>query len=239
MVRRAFIMVLIYIYIYIYIRAKCLGILLNRSSQALLVKNSFQSSMKCQKFSGEHAKHIFHPPCVKSGNLARCPINFIGWTLLRMGGKYISEWPCSIYESIYCRVQWNRVLFIPVQWEKSGHTDHEANQGGSAVPHDNTELRQYRSQPGGCRQIPYIGSERKNSVRKTGERYEHREEKSGSVEIPPLYRIWRTSPAYSCSNTSSWPMSRLYPVLCLDAITRLGKWTPGAINYYYYIYIYI
>ena len=50
------------------------------------------------------------------------------------------------------------------------------------------------SQPGGCRRIPYIGSERKNSVRKTGERYKHCEEKSGSVglrpvEIPPFYRI--------------------------------------------------
>ena len=58
------------------------------------------------------------------------------------------------------------------------------------------------------------GRRRKNSVRKTGERYKHREEKSGSValrpvEIPPLYRIWRIPTAYSCSNTSSWPMSRL------------------------------
>ena len=41
------------------------------------------------------------------------------------------------------------------------------------------------------------------------------------------YHIWRTSPAYSCSSTSSWPMSRLYPVLCLEAISRLGKWAPG------------
>ena len=68
-------------------------------------------------------------------------------------------------------------------------------------------------QPGGCRRIPYIRSEKKNSVRKTSERYKHREEKSGSVaqrpmEIPPLYHIWRTPTAYSCSNTSSWPMSR-------------------------------
>ena len=42
----------------------------------------------------------------------------------------------AVYTNIYCRVQRNRVLFIPVQWEKSGHTDHEANRGGSAVPHD-------------------------------------------------------------------------------------------------------
>ena len=70
---------------------------------------------------------------------------------------------------------------------------------------------------GGCQRIPYIGSERKNSVRKTGESYKHREEKSGSValrpvEIPPLYRIWRIPTTYLCSNTSSWPMSRL--LLC-------------------------
>ena len=67
------------------------------------------------------------------------------------------------------------------------------NRGG--ISHDNTELRQYRSQPGGCWQIPYIGSERKNSVRKAGERYKPCEEKSGSVEeILPLYHIWRIPP---------------------------------------------
>ena len=32
-------------------------------------------------------------------------------------------------------------------------------------------------QLGGCPRIPFIGSERKNSVRKAGERYKHREEK--------------------------------------------------------------
>ena len=69
------------------------------------------------------------------------------------------------------------------------------------------------SKPGGCRRIPYIGLERKNSVRKAGERYKHREEKSGSVVLRPveilhLYRMWRIPLAYSCSNTSSWPMSR-------------------------------
>ena len=77
---------------------------------------------------------------------------------------------------------------------KSGHTDHEANRGGSAVPRDKAVAWAAYSQPGGCRRILYIGSERKNSVRKTGERYKHCEEKSGSValrpmEIPPLYRI--------------------------------------------------
>ena len=52
------------------------------------------------------------------------------------------------------------------------------------------------SQPGDCRQIPYIGSERKISVRNAGEHYKHREEKSGvtlrPVEIPPLCRIWHS-----------------------------------------------
>ena len=79
----------------------------------------------------------------------------------------------AVYTKIYCRVQRNRVLFIPVQWEKSGHTDHEANRGGSAVPHDKAVALAACRQPGRCRRIPYIGSERKNSVRKTGERYKH------------------------------------------------------------------
>ena len=62
------------------------------------------------------------------------------------------------------------------------------------VPHDKAVALAACRQPGGSRRIPYIGSERKNSVRKTGERYKHREEKSGSialrpVEIPPLYHI--------------------------------------------------
>ena len=50
-------------------------------------------------------------------------------------------------------------------------------------------------QPGGCWRIPYIGSERKNSVRKTGERYKHREEKSGSVALRPVEKL-RPSTAY-------------------------------------------
>ena len=141
----------------------------------------------------------------------------------------------AVYTKIYCRVQRNWVLFIPVQWEKSGHTDHEANWGGSAVPHDKAVALAACRQPGGCRRIPYIGSERKNSVRKTGERYKHCEEKSGSVglrpvEIPPLYRIWRISPAYSCSSTSSWPMSRLGCAVPGRHIS-VGQMSPGRINY--------
>ena len=104
----------------------------------------------------------------------------------------------AVYTKIYCRVQWNRVLFIPVQWEKSGHTDPEANWGGLAVPHDKAVALAACRQPGVCRQIPYIGSERKAS-----ERYKHCEEKSSSialrpVEIPPLYRIWRIPPHTRC-----------------------------------------
>ena len=168
-----------------------------------------------------NARNLFLPPsCVKSGKLA-----VWGWTLSQ------STWPCSIYEDILQSSTKSSVVH-PSTVGKSGHTDHEANPGGSAVPHDKAVALAAFRQPGGCRRIPYIGSERKNSVRKTGERYKHCEEKSGSValrpvEIPPLSRIWRTSPAYSCSSTSSWPMSRLYPVLCLDAISRLGKWAPG------------
>ena len=124
-----------------------------------------------------------------------------------------STWPCSIYEDILQSSTKSSVVH-PSTVGKSGHTDHEANRGGSAVPYDKAVALAACRQPGGCRRIPYIGSEKKNSVRKTGERYKHREEKSGSValrpvEIPPLYRIWRIPTAYSCSNTSSWPMSRL------------------------------
>ena len=131
-----------------------------------------------------------------------------------------------------CRVQWNRE-FVPVQWEES-HWPWSEIEAVSAVPQDKAVALAAWRQPGHCPWIPYIWSERKNFVRKAGERYKHREEKSGSValkpmEIPPLYRIWHTSPAYLCSSTSSWPMSRLYPVLCLDALSRLGKWAPGGI----------
>ena len=50
---------------------------------------------------------------------------------------------------------------------KSGHTDQEANRDGSAVPHDKAVALAACRQPGGCRRIPYFGSEMKNSVRKT------------------------------------------------------------------------
>ena len=142
-----------------------------------------------------------------------------------------STWPCSIYEAILQSSTKSSVVH-PSTVGKSGHTDHEANRGGSAVPYDKAVALAACRQPGGCRRIPYIGSEKKNSVRKTGERYKHREEKSGSValrpvEIPPLYRIWRIPTAYSCSNTSSWPMSRLLQCCAWIAITRLGKMSPG------------
>ena len=45
---------------------------------------------------------------------------------------------------------------------------------------------------------------------------------------------FRQSTAYSCSSTSFWPLNRLYPVLCLDAISRLGKWAPGGIYTFFY-----
>ena len=169
-----------------------------------------------------NASNLFlAPSCVKSRKLA-----VRGWTLSQ------STWPCSIYEDILQSSTKSSVVHPSYSGKKSGHTDHEAKRGGSTVPHDKAVALAACRQPGLCRRIRYIGSERKNSARKTGERYKHCEEKSGSValrpvEILPLYRIWRTSPAYSCSSTSYWPMSRLYPVLCLDAISRLGKWAPG------------
>ena len=135
----------------------------------------------------------------------------------------------AVYTKIYCRVQRNQVLFIPVQWEKSGHTDHEANQGGSAVPHDNTELRQYRSQPGGCRRIPYIGSERKNSVRKTGERYKHCEEKSGSVALRPVEK----STAYGAFQPHTRAQTRVpgqwvgYSCAVPGCHNSVGQMSPG------------
>ena len=179
-------------------------------------------SKKCQKFSGATL-------CEK--RKARCP---------RMNS--LAKYPCSIYEDILQSSTKSSVVH-PSTVGKSGHTDHEANRGRSAVPHDKAVVLAACRQPGGCRRIQYIGPERKNSVRKTGERYKHCEEKSGSValrpvEIQPLYRIWHTSPAYSCSSTSSWPLSRLYPVLCLDAISRLGKWAPGGIITYYFYQTY-
>ena len=156
-----------------------------------VMKNSFQSSMK-----------------LKSGKLA-----VRGWTLLQ------STWPCSIYEDILQSSTKSSVVH-PSTVGKSGHTDHEANRGGSAVPYDKAVALAACRQPGGCRRIPY-----------TGERYKHREEKSGSValrpvEIPPLYRIWRIPTAYSCSNTSSWPMSRS---LCAvpGCHNSVGQMSPG------------
>ena len=123
---------------------------------------------------------LLAPPCVKSGKLA-----VRGWTLSQ------STWTCSIYEDILQSSTKSSVVH-PSTVGKSGHTDHEANRGGSAVPHDKAVALAACRQPGGCRRIPYIGSERKNSVRKTGECYKHCEEKS----VPPLYRIWRIPPAY-------------------------------------------
>ena len=73
---------------------------------------SFQSSMKCQKFSGATLREKL------SEDELSCKV---------LG--------TAVYTKIYCRVQRNRVLFIPVQWENSGHTDHKANEGGWVVPH--------------------------------------------------------------------------------------------------------
>ena len=118
-----------------------------------------------------NARNFLAPPCVKSGKLA-----VRGWTLLQ------STWPCSIYEDILQSSTKSSVVH-PSTVGKSGHTDHEANRGGSAVPHDKAVALAACRQPGGCRRIPYIGSERKNSVRKTGERYKHR---GNSAPLPHM-----------------------------------------------------
>ena len=94
--------------------------------------------MKCQKFiSGAILREKRKTCCPRMNSLA----------------KYLA---LAVYTKIYCRVQRNRVLFIPVQCEKSGHTDHEGNRGGSAVPHDKAVALAACRQPGGCRRIRYI-----------------------------------------------------------------------------------
>ena len=47
------------------------------------------------------------------------------------------------------------------------------------------------------------------------------------VELPPLYRIWRISPAYSVVHHEFLAIGRLNPVLCLDAIPQVGQMSPG------------
>ena len=140
----------------------------------------------------------------------------------------------AVYTKIYCRVQWNRVLFIPVKWENLVTLTMKRIEAGRQFPMIKQlpwQLAVNRgavgeSRTSGWRGITPWGKPVSaiNTVRKSQASVALRR-----VEIPPLYRIWRTSPAYSCSSTSSWPLSRLYPVLCLDAISRLGKWAPGGI----------
>ena len=162
-----------------------------------VMKNSFQSSMKCQKFSGATLREKRKARCPRMNSLAK-----------HLALQYIRRYIAEFNEIECCSSQYSGKIGSHWPWSESRRV-------GSS--HDKAVALAACRQPGGCRRIPYIGSERKNSVRKTGERYKHREEKSGSValrpvEIPPLYRIWRIPTAYSCSNTSSWPMSRL--LLC-------------------------
>ena len=131
---------------------------------------------------------LLAPPCVKSGKLA-----VRGWTLLQ------STWALHIYEDI---LQSPTKFCFPVQWEKSGHTDHD--QLNSAVMIKQLPVAVNRGAVGESRTS---GRMKKNSVRKTGERYKHREEKSGSVRWGP----WKFRPstaygAFQPPNTSSWPM---------------------------------
>ena len=57
------------------------------------------------------------------------------------------------------------------QLEIGSHWPWSEIEAVSAVPHDRAVALAACHQPGGCRRIPYIWSERKNSVRKTGERW--------------------------------------------------------------------
>ena len=144
-------------------------------------------------------------------------------------GELKSTWPCSIQK--YCRVQRNRE-FVPVQWEIGSHWPWSEIEAVSAVPHDNTELRQYRSQPGGG---GAVGESRTSGRRGKPVSAINTVRKSQAASRWGPWKF-RPSTAYSCSRTSSWPMSRLYPVLCLDAISGLGKWALGGIiTFLFYI----
>ena len=137
---------------------------------------------------------------------------------------------------VYKKILQSSTKFVPHTVGKSGQTNHEAKSrrcGQFPMTVSTGELSENSRTSGRRGKTPWGKPVSAiNTVRKSQASIAL----SPPVEkIPPLYRIWRrTSPAYSCSNTSSWPMSRLNPVLCLDAITRLGKWAPGGINYYYY-----
>ena len=133
--------------------------------------------MKCQKFSGATLREK------RKSSLSEDELSC----------KVLGP---AVYTKIYCRVQRNRVLFIPVQWENRVTLTMKRIEAGRQFPMIKQLPWQLAVNRGAVGRIPYIGSERKNSARKTGERYKHREEKSGSValrpvKIPPLYRIWR------------------------------------------------
>ena len=87
-------------------------------------------------------------------------------------------------------------------------------------------------QPGGCWRIPYIGSERKNSVRKTGERYKHREEKSGSVALRPVEKL-RPSTAYGAFQPHTRAKTRVpgqwvgYSCAVPGCHNSVGQMSPG------------
>ena len=157
---------------------------------------SFQSQWNVRNFLA--------PPCAKSGKLAVPRMNSLAKYL---AVQYIRRYIAEFNEIECCSSQYSGKNWVTLT--------NEANRGGSAVPYDKAVALAACRQPGGCRRIPYIGSERKNSVRKTGERYKHREEKSGSValrpvEIPPLYRIWRIPTAYSCTSMGTLSCAK-YP----------------------------
>ena len=140
----------------------------------------------------------------------------------------------AVYMKIYCRVQRNRVLFIPVQWENRITLTMKRIEAGRQFPMMKQLPWQLAVNRGAVGESRTSGRRGKTPWGKPVSAINTVRKKSGSValrpvKIPALYHIWRTSPAYSCSSTSSWPKSRLYPVLCLDAISRLGKWAPGGI----------
>ena len=92
---------------------------------------------------------LLAPPCVKSGKLA-----VRGWTLLQ------STWPCSIYEDILQSSTKSSVVHPSTVGKIGSHWPWSESRR-SAVPYDKAVALAACRQPGGCRRIPYIGSERK------------------------------------------------------------------------------
>ena len=162
-----------------------------------VMKNSFQSSMKCQKFSGTTLREKRKARCPRMNSLAK-------YLALQYIRRYIAEFN----EIECCSSQYSGKIGSHWPWS-------ELRRVGSS--HDKAVALAACRQPRGCRESRTSGRRGKtpwgkpvsaiNTVRKS-----QAASRWGPWKIPPLYRIWRIPTTYSCSNTSSWPMSRL--LLC-------------------------